>query len=81
MTLTPEQFSKLVTKDEHNELKRQVDKIDKNVEKLVTAVDGLAKKFDKFDQELTMIVSAHDRFQGKLDNHEIRIKKLEPVVG
>lgn len=72
MTLTPEQFNKLVTKDEFNELKTDFKKMDGKIDKILTAVDGIAKKHKDFEIELAANQGAHDRF-------ESRIKKLEKV--
>ena len=69
MTLTPEQFNKLVTKDDLDEkLKNMATKED--VHKILAAVDGIAKKHEDFETELTANQGSHDRF-------ESRIKKLE----
>ena len=70
MPLTPEQFAKLVTKDEFNELKTEIKEIGDNVKKILTSVDGIAKKHEDFETELTANQGSHDRF-------ESRIKKLE----
>ena len=69
MPLTPEQFNKLVTKDDLDEkLKNMATKED--VHKILAAVDGIAKKHEDFETELTANQGSHDRF-------ESRIKKLE----
>jgi peptidoglycan hydrolase CwlO-like protein len=70
MPLTPEQFDKLVTKEEFNELKDEVKEIGSNVKKILTSVDGIAKKQQTFEVELVSNQAAHDRF-------EKRIKVLE----
>jgi len=70
MALSPEQFSKLVTKDEFNDFKKDFKKIDGKIDKILTAVDGIAKKHKDFETELVANQGAHDRFEG-------RIKKLE----
>ena len=63
MSLTPEQFNKLTTRKEHLELKQQVDEIDKKLDQkfdqVLTAVDGLAKKFDNFHAEMAANQAAH----------------------
>ena len=48
------------------------DDLDKAVDKIITAVDGLAKKTDKVEIEQISNIVAHDRF-------EKRITKLESV--
>lgn len=61
MKLTPEQFDKLVTKDEFHELKKQVEETNVNVKKVLTVVDGIAKKHQTFEVELASNQGAHDR--------------------
>lgn len=106
MTLTPEQFNKLVTKEYLDErlenmatkedLKVLEKKMDKkfdaafdlfatkedlkelkremankeDINKILAAVDGIAKKHQDFEVELAANLGAHDRF-------ETRITKLE----
>lgn len=77
MTLTPEQFNKLVTKEEFNELKDEVLEVKGDVKKILTAVDGLAKSVKDFHVEMASNQGAHDRMSDNVNNHEIRIKKLE----
>ncbi|MFH1427108.1 MAG: hypothetical protein ABIG60_01090 [Patescibacteria group bacterium] len=68
MTLSPEQFNKLVTKDEFKEIKVDINEIKGNVRKLVTAVDGIAKKHDNFEKELISNQGAHDKFQENINS-------------
>jgi hypothetical protein len=71
MTLTPEQFDKLVTKDDLKNLEEKLDeKIDKKINKVLAAIDGIARKHQKFELELISNQVAHDRF-------ETKIKQLE----
>lgn len=78
MSLTPEQFSKLVTKEDLKELEeRRDDKLEKKIDRVLTSVDGLAKSVKDFQAELASNQGAHDRMSGTIENHEIRIKKLE----
>ena len=69
MTLTPEQFNKLVTKDYLEEKIKDLATKD-DINRVLDAVDSLAHKHTKFDQEMGMNQSAHNRF-------EKRITKLE----
>lgn len=71
MTLTPEQFNQLVTKQEHQQLEKKVDTIAENVEKILTTVDGIAKKHETFEQELAANIGAHDRFQADITKLKI----------
>lgn len=79
MTLTPEQFEKLVTKDDLNErLSDMATKQDVNT--ILTAVDGLAKKFDKFDGEMTANQAAHDRYEESIKELKTKVRILEAKV-
>jgi len=49
MSLTPEQFNKLATKDEFNDLKTEVREVKNDVRRILTGVDGLAKKLDDIE--------------------------------
>jgi len=80
MTLTPEQFNKLVTKEDLKEdLKDLATKaeMNKKFDQVLTAVDGLAKSVKDFQAEMASNQGAHDRMSDKMNNHEVRIKKLE----
>lgn len=77
MTLTPEQFNQLTTKAEHEELKKDVEEIKKNVRKILTAVDGIAKKFGNHEIEHISNQAAHDKFEEKFVKIENRIETVE----
>ena len=77
MTLTPKQFNKLVTKDEFNEFKGEMMEMKGDVSKILTAVDGLAKSVKDIKTEMASNQGAHDRLADNINNHEVRIKKLE----
>ena len=51
--------------------------LNKATDKILTAVDGLAKSVDDFKVELSSNQAAHDRMLDKINNHEVRVKKLE----
>ena len=71
MTLTPEQFNKIVTKDDLEEaIKKSEERISLKIDKVLTAVDGIAKKHKDFDEEMASNQVAHDRY-------EVRISHLE----
>ncbi|MDP2708731.1 MAG: hypothetical protein Q8O93_01600 [bacterium] len=79
MTLTPEQFNKIVTKEILKEDLKELEerlgaKIDKKMDEVLTAVDGIAKKHEDFKTEMVANQGAHDRF-------EVRIKGLEKKQG
>lgn len=77
MTLTPEQFNKLVTKQEFNELKEEVLEVKSDVKKILTAVDGLTKSVKDIKIEMASNQGAHDRMSDNINDHEIRLKELE----
>ncbi|MBI2459172.1 MAG: hypothetical protein HYV53_01300 [Parcubacteria group bacterium] len=79
MPLTPEQFNKLVTKEEFNELKKDFKKMDGKIDQILTVVDGIATKHKDFQTEMASNQGAHDRMQKTAANHEIIIKKLEKL--
>jgi len=75
MILTPEQFNKLVARDEFNELKMEVREIkfilNSKFDSAFTALDGLAKNIKDIKEEFVSNIAAHDRFENRL----IRIEK------
>lgn len=77
MSLTPEQFAKIVTKDEFNKLEEDFRKMDVKIDKILTSVDGIAKKHKDFNVEMAANQGAHDRMSETIAKHEVRIKKLE----
>lgn len=74
MTLTPEQFNKLTTKDDFEKLENKVDDLDQKIDRLITATESIATNFSKIESEQISNISAHDRF-------EQRITKIEEKVG
>ena len=80
MSLTPEQFNKLATKDDLKEFKEEikeetVSKVEFN--KMMTTIDGIAKNVKDIKEEKTANQGAHDRMQGGINNNSKRINKLE----
>ena len=84
MSLTPEQFNKLATKEDlnqvQNDLKNLEKKTSKDKDEILTAVDGLAKKFDNFHAELAANRSAHDRFEKSISDLKKRVGELERKI-
>ena len=75
MSLTPEQFNKLVTreilKEDLKELEERIGvKIDKKINQVLTAVDGIAKKHKNFETEMVSNQAAHDRFEKRIQGLE-----------
>jgi hypothetical protein len=79
MSLTPEQFALLATKEDLKELKETMATKD-DFQVILSAVDGLSKNVVKFQQELSSNQGAHDRIQEQVDNHDMRIGKLETSI-
>ncbi len=73
MTLTPEQFNLLATKED---LKNYVTKdgFDKKTDKILNAVDAIMVKLDNIEHAFVSNLAAHDRF-------EERISRLENYIG
>lgn len=95
MTLTPEQFNKLATKDDLKGLEKKMDKKfdaafdlfatkddikelkremanKEDINKILAAVDGIAKKHQDFEAELAANLGAHDRFEARITKLEIK---------
>lgn len=70
MTLTPEQFNLIATKEEFNELKSEIQEIKGDIKHLVTAVDSVVYELKSMNSDLTANIGAYDRF-------ETRITKIE----
>ena len=77
MSLTLEQFNKIVTKEElKEELKelRQEMATKEDANKILTAIDGIAKKHNDFETELVSNQGAYDRFEKKFAKTDKKIK-------
>ena len=71
MSISPEQFIKLVTKENLKEFEERIDeKVTKKIDKVLTVVEGLAKKHKDHDIERQANLAAHNRIQG--DVNEVR---------
>lgn len=78
MTFTPEQFNKIVTKDDlEKSLANKADKQD--IAKILSTLDAMNKTLTDRETEDTAHTSSHRRLQTTLDDHEIRITKIEKV--
>jgi len=80
MSLTPKQFNKLATKEDLKNLKEEMAS-KKDINKILTAVDGLAKNVQDFQAELVSNQMAHDRMQKYIESLEKRIVKIELRTG
>lgn len=52
MTITAKQFNKIALKEDLDRVENKINKISDNVSRLVTSIDGLAKKVNDFQAEL-----------------------------
>ncbi len=73
MTLTPEQFNKLATKEDLKEFATRKE-LDEKFNQVLTAVDVVVKKLDIIEHAFVSNQAAHDRF-------EQRISKIEQHLG
>ncbi len=64
-------YHMFAAKEDIKELKREI-ATKEDINKILTAVDGIAKKHQDFETELAANLGAHDRF-------ETRIARLEKV--
>lgn len=80
MTITPEQFNKIALKEDVRRIvKEELTPMKEDMGEIMTTLDAMNRTLTKIDTELVANTSAHDRFQTTLDNHEIRITKIEKV--
>ncbi|KKR21053.1 MAG: hypothetical protein UT48_C0015G0014 [Parcubacteria group bacterium GW2011_GWE2_39_37] len=79
MTLTPEQFNKIALKKDLEKYATKDDLVEMKTE-ILTVLDGIAKKLDNMSQEATSNIVAHDRMNEKIDEHDVKINKLELAV-
>ncbi len=79
MTITPEQFNKLALKEDLSEVKQDVKEVKENMRKVMGTLEVMNKTLTKIDTELAANTSAHDRFQTTINNHEVRITKIEKM--
>ena len=82
MSLTPEQFDILVTKDDLKEaITASEERITKKIDNVLTAIDGIAHKHKSFETEMTANIGAHDRFEKKFIKTNGRVEVLEKKLG
>ena len=80
MTLTPEQFNILATKDDvKKEVRESEERIKQEIHKVLEVLDGFAKKIDTVEIEQTSNIAAHDRFEKRISHVETRLN-LKPAV-
>lgn len=77
MTLSPEQFNKLITRAEHQLLVEKVDSLDEKFDKMMFVIEGIATNAQELINAQHLNQAAHDCFN---DNFiKIRAEKFEEV--
>lgn len=76
MTITPEQFKIIATKDDIESLRKEMASKD-DIKGMIGTLDAINKTLKTHEEERVMNIAAHDRIQTSIDGHEIRIQKLE----
>jgi len=79
MTLSPEQFNKLATKEDLKSFITR-DEIDEKFDKVLSAVDGVMKKLDDIEHAFVSNQAAHDRFEKRIERIEQHLE-LNPMFG
>ena len=77
MTLTPEQFNKLATKEDLKNLKERVASR-KDMDNVLAAVDSVVKKLDDIEHVFVSNLAAHDRFEKRIARIEEHLS-LNPL--
>ena len=70
MTLTPEQFNKLATKEDINRVENRVDILDEKFDGMIEVLDTVAKKLDNIEHSFVSNMVAHDRFENRITRVE-----------
>jgi len=69
MTITPEQFNKIATKEDVKQsIQESEERVRKDISGVLSAVDGVAKEFKDHKTEHTANLAAHDRMQGEIND-------------
>jgi len=79
MTITPEQFNKLATKDDVEEIVEE--KVNKFKDEILTGQDKLMKKLDTILTEQAAFTGGQRRQDKKLEEHDKRLEQVEIKVG
>ncbi|MBU0647456.1 hypothetical protein KKC67_02885 [Patescibacteria group bacterium] len=77
MTLTPEQFNKLVLKEDVKNFEEKLEKIEGKLDILINLIDSIVKKHKDFEIEMTANQGAHNRFEENFTKTHKRVKILE----
>jgi len=69
MTLTPEQFNKLATKEDLKNFYTKTE-MDGKFDQVLSATDAVMHKLDDIEHAFVSNQAAHDRFEGRLERIE-----------
>jgi len=69
MSLTPEQFNKLATKKDLDELEQKMDEKFLNKHEFHDVMDAVIKKLDTIEHAFVSNQAAHDRFETRISRH------------
>jgi hypothetical protein len=70
MTLTPEQFNKLATKDDLSSFKQEIKGSMVTKQEFHNVMDVVIKKLDNIEHAFVSNQAAHDRFESRLERIE-----------
>jgi len=70
MTLTPEQFNKLATKDDLSSFKQEIKGSMVTKQEFHNVMDVVIKKLDDIEHAFVSNQAAHDRFESRLERIE-----------
>jgi hypothetical protein len=77
MTLTPEQFNKLATKEDLKEFVKK-EEFEEAKNEILGAVDAVMHKLDDIEHAFVSNQAAHDRFESRLERIEKQLG-LKPM--
>lgn len=80
MSLAPKYYNRLVTREEYGDTRALIKELKQDTERILTAVDLLAKKYDKFHAEMAANIAAHDRFEESITDIKKRLTLLEKKI-
>ena len=83
MTLTPEQFNLLATKEDLNNAVNGLvskEEFDEKFEGLLEVLDAVVKKLDNIEHSFVSNMAAHDRFETRITRVEKHLD-LKPYLG
>lgn len=66
MTLSPEQFNRIVLREELVEVKQDI----KELKRVFDVLDAMSKKLDNIQIESASNIAAHDRFESRITHLE-----------